>query len=44
MIETTQKVLDKMTEIRNQNPELWKNRDLDLLDKAEEELEKNGSI
>ncbi len=39
-VETTQRVLDKMAEIRSQNPELWKNRDLDLLDKAEEELEK----
>lgn len=37
-IETTQRVLDKMAEIRSQNPELWRKKDLDLLDKAEEEL------
>ena len=39
-VETTQRVLDKMAEIRSRNPELWKRKDLDLLDKAEEELEK----
>ena len=39
-VETTQRVLDKMAEIRSRNPELWKSKDLDLLDKAEEELEK----
>lgn len=37
-IETSRKVLEKMSEIRSQNPELWRKKDLDLLDKAEEEL------
>lgn len=41
-VETTPRVLDKMADIRSQNPDLWKNKDLDLLDKAEEELEKMG--
>ncbi|MBQ6732050.1 MAG: hypothetical protein IJR06_02905 [Paludibacteraceae bacterium] len=37
-METSRRILEKMTEIRKRNPQQWERKDLDLMEQAEKDL------
>ena len=37
-METSRRILEKMTEIRKRDPQQWARKDLDLMEQAEKEL------
>ena len=37
-METSRRILEKMTEIRKRNPQQWERKDLELMEQAEKDL------